>query len=269
MSVRFSELESLDFEIHDLNARVQYWREGEVYDYSLIKRIRSGLMYISDCDVEFEWNESADSGRGSLTAGRGSLIFLPQGMNYRATFHSIGNGESTYLANFVISGVELFHSIEKLSGDAHELAADFRELAALYIKPSTSPLCFRSRMYSLIWRAAALYNNEEKCRFGGIGAALRRMEELPTDVSEPELAALCKMSVPTFIRTVRLYTGMTPKQYSLSLRLAKAKTLLEGGMFTVSEIAELLGFASSSHFGAVFRKSEGVSPGEYAKVRAK
>ena len=103
MSVRFSELESLDFEIHDLNARVQYWREGEVYDYSLIKRIRSGLMYISDCDVEFEWNESADSGRGSLTAGRGSLIFLPQGMNYRATFHSIGNCEFRYFGSRTIS----------------------------------------------------------------------------------------------------------------------------------------------------------------------
>lgn len=255
--VSFSELERLDFDISDLNARVQNWREGEVYDYSLKKRFRSGLMYISGCSAEFEWEN------GSLSARRGELIFLPQGMNYRVTFSSVDGVECTFLANFILS-VEPTKAIELISADAHELSADFRELAALYLKPSTSPLCFKSRMYQLLWRAMTLRGNEEKQRSGGIGAALRRIGESP-GVSEPELAALCGMSVPTFIRTMKLYTGMTPKKYCLELRLKKAKKLLSDGIFSVSEIASLSGFSSPSHFGAAFRQSTGMSPGEFAR----
>lgn len=253
----FSELERLDFDISDLNARVQTWHEGDVYDYSLKKRFRSGLMYIHDCEAEYEW----DGGR--LQARRGSLVFLPQGMNYRVRFSSVGSGECTLLANFILS-VEPARVIEMLSANAGKIAADFRELAALYLKPTTSPLCFKSRMYSLLWHAVSLYNNEEKTRSGGIGMLLRHIGESP-DISEPELAALCGMSVPTLIRTVKLYTGMTPKQYILSIRLEKAKKLLSDGIFTAGEIASLLGFSSPSHFGAAFRRGTGMSPGEYLR----
>ena len=51
----FEELAWLDAEIYDLNARVQSWREGEVYEYISSPRERSGLMYLSGCGAEFEW----------------------------------------------------------------------------------------------------------------------------------------------------------------------------------------------------------------------
>ena len=256
----FEELAWLDAEIYDLNARVQSWREGEVYEYISSPRERSGLMYLSGCGAEFEWQG------GSLTAGRGSLVFLPQRMNYRVTMSGVNGRDNAYLANFCFRDCLPEERIIMISPDADELASDFRELAALYVSTSASPLCFKSRMYSLLWRAVNSYRTGQKASTGGIGAALRCMEEDPTGhIGEPRLAALCGMSVPTLIRTMKLYTGMTPKQYSLSLRIKKAKELLTGGIYTVNEISELLGFSSPSHFCATFRKSVGVPPGEYAK----
>lgn len=258
----FEELCFQDVDIYDLNAKVQNWREGDVYDYTDSPRLRNGLMYLADCEAEFEWSG------GHLTAERGSLIFIPQCMNYHVIMRNASGRENTYLANFRLRNLLPARRIVKVSSNAGELAADFRELAALYISPSAPPLCFKSQMYALLWKSVRLCKSEQKMRFGGIGAALSCMEEDPTGrVSEPKLASLCGMSVPTLIRTMKLYTGMTPKQYSLSLRLRKAKELLIGGIYTVSEISMLLGFSSSSHFCAAFKRCTGVSPGEFAKDR--
>lgn len=58
------------------------------------------------------------------------------------------------------------------------------------------------------------------------------------------------------------YLGLPPHQYRLQLRLASALTRLEDGERDLAGLAHDLGFASQSHFGAVFRRAVGVTPAQ-------
>lgn len=61
-------------------------------------------------------------------------------------------------------------------------------------------------------------------------------------------------------RLFRRHLGLSPQQYRLRLRLAQALDRLEGGERDLAGLAFDLGFASQSHFGALFRREVGVTP---------
>ena len=66
----------------------------------------------------------------------------------------------------------------------------------------------------------------------------------------------------------RLFTacyGITPAQYTLTVRLNAAKQHLLAGDDTVAEIAQLCGFSSQSYFNYKFKEQVGMSPLQYRK----
>ncbi len=58
-------------------------------------------------------------------------------------------------------------------------------------------------------------------------------------------------------------TNMSPKQFMMSCRLAKAGHLLTGTQLSAAEIAESCGFVSPSDMAARFKKEYGMTPREY------
>lgn len=60
-------------------------------------------------------------------------------------------------------------------------------------------------------------------------------------------------------------TGQTINQYILDARIHRAKLMLESTNMHINEIAEAIGFSSSSYFIKVFRKVTGITPQEYRK----
>lgn len=83
---------------------------------------------------------------------------------------------------------------------------------------------------------------------------------LAEEVSLDTLASIACLSVSHFIRSFRVATGATPHQYLLSLRMQRARELLQGSCLPVGEIARLTGFSSLSHFAARFRAQFGNAP---------
>lgn len=69
--------------------------------------------------------------------------------------------------------------------------------------------------------------------------------------------------VRSFYRNFKKYTGLTPLQYLLEVRLAKAMKLLETTDFQVNEIARLVGYENALYFSRLFHRHTGVSPKEY------
>lgn len=67
-----------------------------------------------------------------------------------------------------------------------------------------------------------------------------------------------------FIRAFKSVYGRTPHQYLITIRIQKAKTLLEKG-FKVTEVCFLVGFDSVSTFTSLFRKSTGLNPSSFQK----
>src|SRR5262249_12785880 len=61
--------------------------------------------------------------------------------------------------------------------------------------------------------------------------------------------------------------GLAPHQYVLEQRIDRAKTLLSETALSLTEIAYRLGFASQSHFTAVFRRLTSTTPEAYRKHR--
>ncbi len=58
-------------------------------------------------------------------------------------------------------------------------------------------------------------------------------------------------------------TGVSPYQYFLDLKIARAKELLEQRQFSVKEIAYLLSFDDPYYFSHLFKKKTGLPPSEW------
>lgn len=86
-----------------------------------------------------------------------------------------------------------------------------------------------------------------------------------TDISIREYAVSRGMSVSWFIRNFKEFTGSTPMQYIVSIRITNAQVLLETTSYTVTEIGHIVGYENPLYFSRIFRKQKGVSPSEYRK----
>lgn len=73
------------------------------------------------------------------------------------------------------------------------------------------------------------------------------------------------MSISWFIRNFKDYTGATPTQYILSLRISNAQSLLESTTYNITEIASIVGYDNPLYFSRLFKKQCGVSPTEFRK----
>lgn len=82
---------------------------------------------------------------------------------------------------------------------------------------------------------------------------------------EEYVKSLC-LSNSVFFRKFKLYTGMTPLQYLLDIRLSNAKKLLETTDYSINEIALIVGYENALYFSRLFHKHIGMSPKDYRKV---
>lgn len=60
-------------------------------------------------------------------------------------------------------------------------------------------------------------------------------------------------------------TGKSPMEYYNGLKIAEAKKLLRAGVYSVSQISDMLGFSCIHSFSRSFKNAVGTSPTEYKK----
>lgn len=82
-----------------------------------------------------------------------------------------------------------------------------------------------------------------------------------------ELAKLVRLSPYHFARAFKQSFGMPPHRYHVGRRIARAKDLLADSTHSVTEIAQMLGFAETSSFSATFRRVTGASPSDFRRDR--
>ena len=80
-----------------------------------------------------------------------------------------------------------------------------------------------------------------------------------------EMAALVGLGTTAFTEKVKSYTGFSPLNYLINIRISEALKLLKRPGVTVTEIALETGFYSSQHFSTTFKKLTGHTPGEFRK----
>lgn len=85
-------------------------------------------------------------------------------------------------------------------------------------------------------------------------------ERLDQSLNLEEFAQRYQMSYSYFRKLFKTYTGLSPAQYHLQLRLQKARDLISSTDKSVKEIAFNLGFESQFHFSKIYKKKFGFSP---------
>lgn len=85
------------------------------------------------------------------------------------------------------------------------------------------------------------------------------------DINIDEYASSRGMSVSWFIRNFKKYTGQTPMQFIVSLRINNAQILLETTEYSINEISSIVGYDNQLYFSRLFRKQKGCSPSQYRK----
>jgi AraC-like DNA-binding protein len=136
-------------------------------------------------------------------------------------------------------------------------------------------------MSATIMRILALLYSIQQSELAGDDRALQiihtatiRMREAGGDqISIAELARELKVGYRWLRRAFTHYSGLSPHQYLLEIRLARARDLLSQTSLSVKEIATNVGFTDAHYFVRLFHNKVGLAPGEWRerikKERAK
>ncbi|RPI30254.1 MAG: helix-turn-helix domain-containing protein [Chloroflexota bacterium] len=90
-------------------------------------------------------------------------------------------------------------------------------------------------------------------------------EHYADSISREEVAAYVGVSEGHLARCFQQEIKMSPMVYVNRFRINRAKSMLEDGNLSVTEVALAVGFSDSAHFNHVFRREVGVAPGAYRR----
>jgi AraC-like DNA-binding protein len=88
-------------------------------------------------------------------------------------------------------------------------------------------------------------------------------ENLYGNIEMEDMAGKLNLSSSYLGEVFKSYTGLTPYQYYLHLKVNKAKELLEAGESSIKEIAHRLAFEDQYYFSRLFKKKTGVPPSQW------
>jgi AraC family transcriptional regulator len=109
---------------------------------------------------------------------------------------------------------------------------------------------------------------------GGLAAAARRRvlelihARLDARLTVETLAREVGLSPAHFARAFKQTIGRAPHEYLLSLRLERARRLLELPGAALSDIAQRTGFADQAHFTRLFKRAFSITPGALVRTLA-
>jgi AraC-like DNA-binding protein len=99
-----------------------------------------------------------------------------------------------------------------------------------------------------------------------LARAIRQMHaHIERSWTVAQLASAAAMSRSAFYEKFTATLGIPPMEYLLQWRMTVARTLLQAGSLQVSEVAERVGYASTSAFSVAFSRVVGVAPSRYGQ----
>ena len=193
-----------------------------------------------------------------------ALLLLVEPDSLHSLYDGSDNGLSSTLQQMIdVKAEEVAHTLRKI----HE------ELSCP--GPYTAPYVHALVLLALAGLMRRLSSQESPRRSmrakGGLPSwrLKRALELLEFSLSESltltELARALKLHPTSFCRGFRESTGLTPHRYLLLCRVNRAKEMMKDPDCTLTEIALVCGFNSSSQFSVVFRRLEGVSPRSFRR----
>ena len=149
----------------------------------------------------------------------------------------------------------------------HEVMADYEQIVRLCRQQTPG---FQVRLGALVLQLLAHIHAIETNSRTTVGdsdlvqRARRIMQDHLDDGIEVEaIASQVGVGYTHLLEIFRQYTGLTPYQYFLQLRMHRAKELLQNTRLSVKEVAARMNFENQYYFARLFRKKTGMSPSQW------
>lgn len=214
------------------------------------------------------------SGKGDICTANysacsrpGSITFMPAGTNYTSI---INDTREIIVIHFTIIGTLPDEPRVIIPTADDTIAADFTRLLEMFdsVNPEDSFACM-SRFYRLLGK---LFDGRGfRTAISGfdrrILPALNYIHEHYASHQAADieyLASLCGFTSAYLRRIFVKEFGIPTSTYVKQFRLNRAKTLLNSGYYSVTEVAGRCGFDSPSYFAKEFRKYTGFTPQNFA-----
>ncbi len=184
-------------------------------------------------------------------------IILPKGKNYSLRVDKSGFFP---LINFDCDGFLCDKHIVLPLKNSAALIKEFEYIKKLSLFEKNRPKMMGA-FYSLI-DGIISQTDEGGSVISGAVAYLEANLSDPT-LNNETLAKQANISEVYFRQLFLKQYGVTPRQYIINARIAKAKQLLTSGNKKISAISEECGFVSVYHFCRCFKNKCGITPTEY------
>ena len=254
MIIALDELKNRDFSLSKIQI---YHRKPTYRELNAKNRKYNGFLYILRGACHYYHD------RGDFSLEAGSMVYLPSGSRhklvieseqiefYRIDFRLEMGGEVVLFADHPakLCDTAPVQAVEAL----RQMAENYQFLDNTVAKKALLCMVFQALL------EAEHHGQQKKLA----PAVTYLLEHLTEKVSCAYLAQLCCLSVAQFYSLFHTEYGLAPLEYRASLLIRRAKQLLRDGSFSVTEIAEALGFESVSYFSRFFKKHTGLSPAQY------
>lgn len=205
--------------------------------------------------------EPADS-HGCADVGESAFDYIslniPESVMRRLAEEITSEDEPPHFSENVVKCRELAELIEKLHGLIFEEGAELEKEEALLLLISN----VIESVGAPFLRTVAP-PSKERAEVAGVCEFID--EHYAERLSLSELCRVAHMSKSTLLRSFIKVRGITPYRYLQSVRINRAKELLEQGT-QPAQAALLAGFADQSHFSNAFHTFFGLSPAAYGKI---
>ncbi|NSW95038.1 MAG: AraC family transcriptional regulator [Bacteroidales bacterium] len=181
--------------------------------------------------------------------------------------HYIGfRGE---MADNLIKSSDVLRDLNVIQIGFHEnILRDFNEIIAeaLNEKPGYHQVC-SGLVIHILGQIISIQKNKS-FRFTPLESNIQRAcimmrGKLTDNINIEEIANELQADYSQFRKAFKKYTGLSPKQYHMSLRLKQASYILTNTDLSVKEISSKLGFSTQSYFSKLFKEKMKKTPSRY------
>jgi len=228
-------------------------------------RFTNRFFYVVNGAIVFELKNGK-----VLRAAAGDIVYLPYGVPYHSWWEEGEKSEfiSLLFEMYTPSGEEisLTNEINVLQRNSANKFYDilYKMNSIYHARTVNWRLLLRSHFYNFLSRLMyeLSYSQIEDAYFSSeINKGIVYLENhYMKNTSIKELADKCNVSESTFRRNFIKFKGVSPVAYRNDLRLQHAYDFLSSGLFTVTEVAEMVGFADVPYFSKSFKKKFNTTP---------
>lgn len=259
-----------DIFISGIAAKESIW-PMEATDVQITRTANQLFCMISGTRDYFDEN-----GRKFYTAMPGDVLFMPTGSTYRtiATAPEGNTGIGVLFSIFDENHKEIIldTKVRLVARDENQYYSQtMYKLLDYVLQGGFSILKAKELLFNLLYSVSTDQSLMQKNpRLKSIIPAIRYMEDnLQSTLSIDMLAEMCFMSKSTFHRRFLAEFQMPPTAYHLKMRIQKSQDLLLSGMYTVEQVAELMGFCDTGYFSRTFKKYTGEYAGDCRRTQKK